>query len=208
MVRCYFFNKGKKYFILLINFVSFLCFRAQRTDVMKKGHSAHQIFAEEEKTLQVYKLSLATLSILCVLVSVINYSEELHFLPPQDFCTRSNVRTNLIDLFSSFILPSLLTFVITLCIGMSFQQVNPTLCNQIISVKTCILFIPLLATSIPSLLNSLNLIEISLHIEGLWTSSILLAFVILKGPLFVNWTFSFEEQQHDPEIEEIEMQSV
>ena len=199
----------QKYFIHLINFVSFLCFRAQRSDAMKKGHSAHQIFEEEEKILQVYKLSLATLSILCVLVSVINYSEELHMLPPQALCTRSNVRTNLTDIFYIF-LPLLLTFI--LCTGMSFQQVNLTLCNQIISVKTGILFISLLATPIPALLNSLNLIEISLHIEGLWTTSIFLAFLFIKGPLLVNWTFSFEEQnlqqQHDPEIEEIEMQSV
>ena len=176
---------------------------------MKKGHSAHQIFEEEEKILQAYKLSLATLSILCVLVSVINYSEELHMLPPQALCTRSNVRTNLTDIFYVF-LPLLLTFI--LCTGMSFQQVNLTLCNQIISVKTGILFISLLATPVPALLNSLNLIEISTHIEGLWTTSIFLAFLFIKGPLLVNWTFSFEEQnlqqQHDPEIEEIEMQSV
>ena len=170
---------------------------------MFHGHTYH-ILQGEQNILKTYQFCLFLTIIVSLLGSIINYSQELHMVPPQEMCSRSEIQTDVTKFFCFFLLPFVIMVIITIAFDTNFWQLPYLnhinlqglyrfIFNQA-SIKSSMIAVLLLLAPMPSLLRGLGIIDISNNLELLLGGTLFLPFLCVKSPLLLRWHLYTERQ--------------
>ena len=151
-------------------------------------------------------------------VAFINHHQELHILPPYEYCIRSEIHADLTTLFLYFLLPAIIAFFVTFFLDSNIWQ-RPLSTNENLEDMYCAIFtqtsikssIPIFLIICIGLLTILltKWLQLSVNWFGLMAHSFLLPLLILKGPFMVYWTYQtevIEEARHNLMILKRELQ--
>ena len=170
---------------------------------MFNGHTYH-ILQKEESILKTYQFTLFLTIMACLLVSIVNYSQELHMFPVQEMCERSEIQTDITNFFGFYVLPLVIIVIITLAFDTKFwrlpylnhinlQGLYRFIFNQV-SIKSSMITVLLLLAPMPSILRGLGIIDISNNLELLLGGSLYLPLLCVKSPLLLRWHLYTERQ--------------
>ena len=136
------------------------------------------------------------ISLLFFLMAIINHHQELHGIPPYEYCIRSEIHASPTKMLLYFILPIIIILIITLFFDCNIWQmpysthlkdIYSAIFDQT-SIKSSILtFLILMCTVLTTLLT--KWLQLSVNGSGLMGYSFVLPLLIVKGPYILSWTY-------------------
>ena len=153
-------------------------------------------------------------------LAFINHHQELHILPPYEYCIRSEIHADLTKVFSFFYVPTIAVFFITFFLNSNIWQ-RPYSTHENLkdiysaifaqtSIKSSALTFLIIFITLSGLLLT-KWLQLSVNGLGLIIYSFILPLLIVKGPCMASWTYqtevnNFEEAQHNLMVLKIELQ--
>ena len=153
-------------------------------------------------------------------VAFINHHQELHILPPYEYCIRSEIHADLTKVFSFFYVPTIAVFFITFFLNSNIWQ-RPYSTHENLkdiysaifaqtSIKSSALTFLIIFITLSGLLLT-KWLQLSVNGLGLIIYSFILPLLIVKGPCMASWTYqtevnNFEKAQHDLMVLKLELQ--
>ena len=153
-------------------------------------------------------------------VAFINHHQELHILPPYEYCIRSEIHADLTKVFSFFYVPTIAVFFITFFLNSNIWQ-RPYSTHENLkdiysaifaqtSIKSSALTFLIIFITLSGLLLT-KWLQLSVNGLGLIIYSFILPLLIVKGPCMASWTYqtevnNFQEAQHNLMVLKIELQ--
>ena len=165
-----------------------------------------------------YGITSTAVSLYVLILAIINHYQELHILPPYEYCIRSGIFPDPTKIFFYFLLPATIIFFVTLFFDsniwqrpysthVTIQDIYDVIFKQI-SIKSSALTFLLILFPLFT-----NWLELSVQAMGLMANSFVLPLFIVKGPCIAFWTSqteakNMEEAKHNLMLLEIELQPV
>ena len=178
-----------------------------------------QTFPSVKSLMIMYGISSFLVFVYCISLAIFNHTEQLHMLLAHEFCLKSNIPVDLVNLFFYFILPLIVIFALNFFVDSNywlrpyFENVNLTdiysaILNQA-SIKTSTLtFVILLIFALICVLPQLQL---SNQAQCLVALSLCSPLLVVKGPCMLYWTIqvddhNLQEAKHNLMVLELNLQ--
>ena len=161
------------------------------------------------------------ISLLFFLMAIINHHQELHGIPPYEYCIRSEIHASPAKIFLYFILPIIIAFFVTLFFDSNIWQMSYSTHANLkdiysaifaqTSIKSSVLtFVILMCMVLVTFLT--KWLQLSVNGNGLMVNSFILPLLMVKGPCILSWTFrtdvkNLEEAKHNYMVLKIELQN-
>ena len=169
-----------------------------------------------------YLMTSSAIFLYFFIMAIINHHQELHILPPYEYCIRSGIHPDPTKMFLQFILPMTIVFSVTLFFDSNIWQrpfsthvnmkdIYSAIFTQISIKSYALTFLIIIVTLFPLLVS--KWLQLSVTTEGLLFFSLFLPLLIVKGPCIAYWTFqteakNLEEAKRNLMLMEIELQPV
>ena len=155
------------------------------------------------------------------LMAIINHHQELHGIPPYEYCIRSEIHASPNKILLYFIFPIIIILIVTLFFDSNIWQMQYSTHVNLkdiysaifaqTSIKSSILtFLILMCIVVTTWLT--KWLQLSVNGNGLMAHSFVLPLLIVKGPYIASWTYqtevrNLEEAKHNLMVLKIELQN-
>ena len=158
-----------------------------------------------------YAMVTLVISLLFFLMAIINHHQELHGIPPYEYCIRSEIHASPTKILIYFILPIIIILIVTVFFDSNIWQMPYSTHVNLKDIYSAIFAQTSIKSSVLTFLILMCIVsttfltkwlQLSVNGNGLMAHSFVLPLLIAKGPYIASWTHqtevrNLEEAKHN-----------
>ena len=158
-----------------------------------------------------YVMTTLVISLINFLMAIINYHQELHIIPPYEYCIRSEIHASPTKVLIYFILPIIFILIVNVFFDSNIWQMPYSTHVNLKDIYSAIFAQTSIKSSVLTFLILMCIVsttflpiwlQLSVNENGLMAHSFLLPLLIVKGPYIAFWTHqtevrNLEEARHN-----------